>query len=468
MNTDAEQEGSAASTGSAASAKDQGDATTATAEATAVAVVEEQKAPSGPEVPESVFLNDFHDRSLVELHQLAREYELRTGNRSKHQIIFDLLTFFSRHGTVIEAEGVLDVANEGFGYLRWPRSSFAPLPDCVYLHHSVVRRHDLKSGVRVRARARAPQKREKYLTAEEVLEVEGQPVDEREAPVPFERLTALFPDKRILLENKELQSISARAVDLVAPLGKGQRGLIVASPRSGKTILLKDIARAISKNHKEVELIVLLIDERPEEVTDFRETVDAKVYSSTFDETPLRHIQVAELVLERAKRLVEMGQDVVVLLDSITRLSRGYNNTMGGKGGLTQGGLNPKALQKARRFFSAARNVEEGGSLTILATALVETESRMDDIIFEEFKGTGNLEIHLDKELAEKRIFPAIHTLKSGTRKDDLLYHPDEYSRVTVIRRQMAQVPAGEAMEKLIRNVKRTESNIELLLSGLK
>lgn len=274
--------------------------------------------------------------------------------------------------------------------------------------------------------------------------------------------------ERILLENRELQSVSARVVDLISPLGKGQRGLIVASPRSGKTILLKDIAKAISKNHDEIELIVLLIDERPEEVTDFRETVDAHVFSSTFDETAMRHIQVAELVLERAKRLVEMKKDVVVLLDSITRLSRGYNNTMGGKGGVTQGGVNPKALQKARRFFSAARNVEEGGSLTILATALVETENRMDDIIFEEFKGTGNLEIHLDRELAEKRIYPAIHSLLSGTRKDELLYHPQEFSKVGLLRRQMAQVPAGEAMEKLVRNIKRSKTNVELLLSGLK
>ncbi len=434
-----------------------------------VAVLEkEEEAPKGPSVPERVVLNDFHDKSLVELHQIAREYELRTGNRSKHQIIFDLLSFYSRNGTKIEAEGVLEAAHEGFGHLRWPRFSFAPMQDCVYLPHATMRRYELKSGISVRALVRAPQKREKYLTVEEVLEIEGTPVEDHEAPPIFERLTALFPSERILLENKELNSISARVVDLVSPLGKGQRGLIVASPRSGKTILLKDIAKAISKNHREVELIILLIDERPEEVTDFRETVDAQVFSSTFDETPMRHIQVAELVLERAKRLVELKKDVVVLLDSITRLSRGYNNIMGGKGGLTQGGLNPKALQKARRFFSAARNVEEGGSLTILATALVETESRMDDIIFEEFKGTGNLEVHLDRELVEKRIFPAIHTLKSGTRKDELLYHPDEYSRVAILRRQMAQVPAGEAMEKLVRNVKRTNSNIELLLSGLK
>jgi transcription termination factor Rho len=428
----------------------------------------EKEVPPSPEVPERVVLNDLHECSLVEIHGKAHALDLRTGNRSKFQIIFEILCYYAKHGTQIEAEGVLDISKEGAGYLRWPKFNFAPNPDSVFLPHASIRRFELKSGVTVRAEVRAPQKREKYLVAEKLVSIEGVSIEDYEPLVPFERLTALFPSDRILLENKELNSVSARVLDLVSPLGMGQRGLIVASPRSGKTILLKEIAKAISKNHREVELIILLIDERPEEVTDFRETVDAQVYSSTFDESPVRHIQVAELVLERAKRLVESGKDVVVLLDSITRLSRGYNNLSGGKGGLTQGGLNPQALQKARRFFSAARNVEEGGSLTILATALIETESRMDDIIFEEFKGTGNLEVHLDRELVEKRIFPAIHTLKSGTRKDELLYHPDEYARVGILRRQMAQVPAGEAMEKLVRNIKRTNTNVELLLSGLK
>ncbi|MFT4636883.1 MAG: transcription termination factor Rho [Verrucomicrobiales bacterium] len=431
-----------------------------------VAVLEESPT-KRPDVPEQVCLNDFHLKTLAEVHQIASKLDLRVGNRTKAQIIYEILNFYSRHGTRVEAEGVLDAA-EGSGYLRWIQTNFAPNQDSVYVPNHIMRRYDLNGGTSLRAVVRSPQKREKFLTVEEVLFIEGVPVDDYEAPKPFERLTALFPSERILLENKGVDSVSARVVDIVAPLGKGQRGLIVASPRSGKTILLKDIARAISKNHDEIELIVLLIDERPEEVTDFRETVDAQVISSTFDETPIRHIQVAELVMERARRLVEMKKDVVVLLDSITRLSRGYNNLIGGKGGLTQGGVNPKALQKAGRFFSAARNVEEGGSLTILATALVETENRMDDIIFEEFKGKGNMEIYLDTELAEKRVYPAIHTLKSGTRKDDLLYHPDEFARMTTLRRQLAQVPAGEAMEKLVRNVKRTNSNIELLLSGLK
>lgn len=427
----------------------------------------EEGASSRAEVPERVSLNDLHERSLVEIHEMANTLELRTGNRSKHQVIFEILSFYSRNGTVIEAEGVLDVSKEGAGYLRWPRFNFAPHQDSVFVPHATIRRFDLKSGVSLRAEVRAPQKREKYLVAETLLAVEGIEIDAFEPPPPFERLTALFPSDRILLENKQLSSVSARVFDLVAPLGKGQRGLIVASPRSGKTILLKEIAKAISVNHREVELIILLIDERPEEVTDFRETVDAQVYSSTFDESPVRHIQVAELVLERAKRLVELKKDVVVLLDSITRLSRGYNNLAGGKGGSPRGAQS-QGSAKSTALFQHCPQCRGGGSLTILATALIETESRVDDIIFEEFKGTGNLEVHLDREMVEKRIFPAIHTLKSGTRKDELLYHPDEYARVGVLRRQMAQVPAGEAMEKLVRNIKRTNSNVELLLSGLK
>ena len=421
-----------------------------------------------PEVPKRVDLNGLHDLTLVEIHKKAAALDLRVGNAAKHQISYEILNYYARNGSVVDAVGIVDLGQECFGHLRYAKSNFIPQQDNVFVPQALMRRYDIKSGQKLRVEARSPQKREKFLTVETILEIEGVPVDDFEPPANFESLTALFPVDRILLENRELQSVSARVVDLIAPLGKGQRGLIVASPRSGKTILLKDIAKAISKNHEEVELIVLLIDERPEEVTDFRETVDAQVFSSTFDETALRHIQVAELVLERAKRLVEMKRDVVVLLDSITRLSRGYNNTMGGKGGVTQGGVNPKALQKARRFFSAARNLEEGGSLTILATALVETENRMDDIIFEEFKGTGNLEIHLDRELAEKRIYPAIHSLLSGTRKDDLLYHPDEFAKISVLRRQMAKVPAGEAMEKLVRNVKRTKTNVEMLLAGLK
>jgi transcription termination factor Rho len=307
------------------------------------------------------------------------------------------------------------------------------------------------------------------LAIDRILTVEGVDIEKWETPEHFDKLTAMFPTERIIMETPKDASISARVVDLVAPLGKGQRGLICASPRSGKTMLLKEIAKSIIANHKEIELLILLLDERPEEVTDFEETVaGGQIFASTFDESPKRHSQLAELVSERAKRLVESGKDVVILLDSLTRLARGYNSLAGGKGRTMSGGMDAKALAKPKKFFGAARNVEEGGSLTILATALIETESRMDEVIFEEFKGTGNLEITLDREISERRIYPAIHVLKSGTRRDDLLYHPDEFRRVTQIRKQLAAVPAVEAIELLIKNINRTRNNAEVLLTGLK
>lgn len=422
------------------------------------------------DVPELINLNEFLKTTLASLQSQAQELGLRVaGVRSKHQLVFEVLTFYARHGTRIEAEGVLDHSGDNYGFLRWPEMSFAPNADDVYVSPSFIRQYDLKVGNLVKGVVRAPQDREKFLSLESVLAIEGVEEGKWEPPVLFDKLTPLFPSERLILENKDMESPSARVVDLVAPLGKGQRGLIVAPPRAGKTILLKDIAVSIQKNHPEVELIILLLDERPEEVTDFRETVENLVYASTFDEPPKRHVQLSEMVAHRAKRLVEMGRDVVILLDSLTRLSRGYNSNMsGGKGRTGSGGLNTKALEKPRKFFGAARNVEEGGSLTILATCLVETDSRMDDVIFEEFKGTGNMEIFLDRELAEKRVFPAIHTLQSGTRKDELLYHPDEYKRVGSLRRQLAQMPAGESMEVLVKNIKLTGSNAELLLSGLR
>lgn len=429
------------------------------------------------EVPESIDFNGFQRRTLSDLHRLAQEIGLRVaGVRSKHQLIFEILCFFGRRGTRIEAEGVLDYNPErdrdGHGFLRWPEFSFASNADDVFVPQGIIRRHELRPGNAVRALVRPPRDREKCLTVEEVLSVEGIPAAEWQPPVPFDRLTPLFPKDRIILENPESKSPSPRVVDLIAPLGKGQRGLIVAPPRGGKTILLKSIAAAIRRNHPEVELIVLLLDERPEEVTDFKESVETPIFSSTFDEPAKRHVQVSDLVLERAKRLVELGRDVVILLDSLTRLARGHNAAIqgGGNGGgrLGSGGVDTKALQRSGKFFSVARNVEEGGSLTILATCLIETESKMDDVIFEEFKGKGNMEIYLDRELAEKRVWPAIHAPKSGTRKDDLLYHPDEFKRISSLRRQLAQLPAGEAMETLVKNIKQTNSNAELLLRGLR
>ena len=303
---------------------------------------------------------------------------------------------------------------------------------------------------------------------DEVKMIEGHPAEQWSEPTDFDKLTPQFPQGRIMLENPKTDSISARAIDLLAPLGRGQRGLIVAPPRVGKTILLKEIAKAIRVNHPEIVLILLLVDERPEEVTDLEREVDCQIYHSNFDETVHRHVQVAELVLERAKRQVELKKDVVVLLDSLTRLSRGYNNLQSSKGRIMSGGVEAKALIKPKKFFGSARSVEEGGSLTILATALIETGSRMDELIFEEFKGTGNMELHLDRALQEKRLYLAIHVLQSATRREELLYHPEEWERVQLLRKTMAALPPIEAMEKLIDNLRATKTNAELLLGGLK
>ena len=364
-------------------------------------------------------------------------------------------------------EGVIDAGNDNFAMLRDSERSFRIAQDDIHVSANFLREFGLKSGHRVKLRARASKEKDKFLTTAEILEVEGKPVADWHPRTEFDKLTPLFPDRRVFLEGEGPEFFSVRLVDLIAPLGLGQRALIVAPPRGGKTILLKQIAKSIRLNHPKSELIVLLLDERPEEVTDFEETVGCTVYASTFDETPKRHAQVADIVLERAKRLVEQGKDVILLLDSLTRLARGHNSA-NQSGPIGSGGISPLALQKSRKFFGAARNVEEGGSLTILATALIETESRMDDVIFEEFKGTGNMEIRLDRELAERRIYPAIHIPQSGTRNDDRLYHPDEFAKVLDIRRQLAQLPYGEAIEVLMKNLKVTQNNTELLLRGIR
>jgi transcription termination factor Rho len=301
-----------------------------------------------------------------------------------------------------------------------------------------------------------------------VTEIEGIPAEEWKSPVEFDKLTAMFPNRRIYLEQPGKLNPTARAVDLIAPLGMGQRGLIVAPPRVGKTMMLKSLALAIRANHPDVHLMLLLVDERPEEVTDLRRALDCDIFSSTFDEPTSRHVQVSEMVSERAKRLVELKKDVVILVDSITRLSRGYNNNVKGNGRTLSGGVDSAALARPKKFFGSARNVEEGGSLTILATALVETHSRMDDLIFEEYKGTGNMEIYLDRSIMEQRIFPAIHITKSGTRREELLYHPDEYDRILQLRKQLMEIPAAEGMQILGLNLETTKTNAELLLAGLK
>jgi transcription termination factor Rho len=420
-------------------------------------------------IPAALDLNELQALGPAEIEKLCRDFELRVHpGRTRHQQILDILRTALGLGVSVTAEGFFDQAADSFGVLRWPRLNFLPVPEDVGVPRALTQKFHFRLGQKIRGTLRLPRDREKFLMLDEVTAIEGVPPEQWTEPTPFDNLTPLFPDGRIMLENSTTNSISVRAVDLLTPLGRGQRGLIVAAPRVGKTILLKEIAKAIRVNHPEIVLVILLVDERPEEVTDLQREVDCVVYNSTFDENSRRHVEVAEVVLERAKRLVEMKKDVVVLLDSITRLARGYNSLQPGKGRTMSGGVEAKALLKPKRFFGAARNCEEGGSLTILATVLVDTGSKMDQVIFEEFKGTGNMELHLDRSLSEKRLYPAIHSLQSGTRREDLLYHPEEWERVKVLRKAMAALPPIEAMEKLIENLQVTKTNAELLLSGLK
>ena len=425
--------------------------------------------PAAVVLPARLDLNELQRAPLDDLHALAAALGVRhQPPRPRHALVCEILRAGLGRGIPAEAEGILETGNDPFGFLRWPACNFQACPEDLYVPAPIIRQHGLAAGHRVRGTIRAGRDKEKYMALDQVVAVEGIPVERWTAPKPFDALTPLFPSERIILESPAYGPPSVRAVDLVATLGRGQRGLILAPPRTGKTILLKHIARAIRTAYPEIHLILLLVDERPEEVTDFRAAVDAEIFSSTFDEPSTRHVAVAELVSERAKRLVELGGHVVILLDSITRLSRGYNNLTGGKGRLMSGGLDTKALIKPKHFFASARNTEEGGSLTILATALVDTGSRADEVIFEEFKGTGNMELHLDRELVEKRIYPAIHILKSGTRREELLFHPDELERVQLLRKQLGQLPPLEGMEVLLENINATKSNMELLLLGMR
>ncbi|HEX4639423.1 MAG TPA: transcription termination factor Rho [Chthoniobacterales bacterium] len=412
-------------------------------------------------------INELENRD--DLLPIAADFNLQLHPaRTRHYHILDLTRAALGQGAIVTAEGFLDQVGDSFGLLRYPELNFLPVPEDVYVPRAAIDLYRLRPGQKISGKLRLPRDREKGLVLDDVLTIEGQPAEQWKEPTDFEKLTPQFPQGRIMLENPKTGSICARGVDLLAPLGHGQRGLIVAPPRVGKTILLKEIAKAIRVNHPEIALILLLVDERPEEVTDLEREIDCQIYHSNFDESVQRHVQVAELVLERAKRLVEMKNHVVILLDSLTRLSRGYNNLQPSKGRMMSGGVEAKALTKPKKFFGSARNVEEGGSLTILATALTETGSRMDQLIFEEFKGTGNMEIHLDRALQEKRLYPAIHPLLSATRREELLYHPEEWERVQQLRKTMAALPPIEAMEKLIDNLNATKTNAELLLSGLK
>ena len=418
-------------------------------------------------VPKGFSINELENTE--DLLRVASDFDLHLHPaRTRHHHILDIARAALGQGATVTAEGFLDQVGDSFGLLRYPELNFMPVPEDVYVPRAAIELYRLRSGQKLCGKLRLPRDREKGLVLDDVLTIEGEPAEQWKEPTDFEKLTPQFPQGRIMLENPKTNSICARGVDLLAPLGRGQRGLIVAPPRVGKTILLKEIAKAIRVNHPEIVLILLLVDERPEEVTDLAREIDCQIYHSNFDENVQRHVQVAELVLERAKRLVEMKKDVVILLDSLTRLSRGYNNLQPNKGRIMSGGVEAKALVKPKKFFGSARNVEEGGSLTILATALTETGSRMDELIFEEFKGTGNMELHLDRALQEKRLYPAIHPLLSATRRDELLYHPEEWERVQELRKAMAALPPIEAMEKLIDNLNATKTNAELLLSGLK
>lgn len=413
--------------------------------------------------------NALRSKPLNELHQLAASTGRKgLSNLARPELVSELMRFYLSEGNVVEVAGVVEAQpKEGFFVLRDPARSFRMGADDIYVSQELMNRHQLRPGQAIKVRLRpARGRQERYLAAGEVLEIEGRPAAEFVPPIPFDRLTPLIPTERLMLENPDIKSPAMRVLDLITPLGMGQRALIVAPPRGGKTVLLKTIARSLRANYPEVDLLVLLLDERPEEVTDFEETVDVPVFASTFDEPSRRHAQLSDLVLERARRLVELGHNVVIMLDSLTRLARGYNaNQQGGR--TMSGGLGSQALEKPRKFFGAARKVEEGGSLTIIATCLVDTESRMDEIIFEEFKGTGNMEIRLDRELSERRIYPAISIPQSGTRNDDRLYHPDELVRILQLRRQLASLPGWEGLETLLHNLAKTQNNAELLLRGL-
>jgi len=410
-------------------------------------------------------IGELKDMSIAKLTQVAKDLTVAgaTGMR-KQELIFQILKAQTEKSGFIFSEGVLEVLPDGFGFLRAPDYNYLPGPDDIYVSPSQIRKFDLQTGDTVSGQIRPPKEGERYFALIKVEAVNFEAPEQARDKIFFENLTPLYPQERITLEG-EGPNLSSRVMDLMTPIGKGQRGLIVAAPRTGKTMLLQNIAQSIVRNHPEVYLIVLLIDERPEEVTDMERSVDGEVISSTFDEPAQRHVQVAEMVIEKAKRLVEHRKDVVILLDSVTRLARAYNTVIPPSGKVLSGGLDSNALQKPKRFFGAARNIEEGGSLTIMATALVDTGSRMDDVIFEEFKGTGNMEIHLERKLVDKRVFPAIDIQKSGTRKEELLLDSEDLNRVWVLRKVLNPLSPVEAMELLLDKMSKTKSNADFLAS---
>ncbi|HXE89390.1 MAG TPA: transcription termination factor Rho [Terriglobales bacterium] len=406
---------------------------------------------------------ELKEKNIQELTQIARGLELPgAGGLRKQDLIFKILQAQSEKEGHIFAEGVLEILPDGYGFLRSPDYNYLPGPDDIYVSPSQIRKFDLRTGDTISGQVRPPHEGEKYFALVKIEAVNFESPEEARNKVLFDNLTPLYPEERVKLETTK-DNICARVMDLLTPIGKGQRGLIVSPPRAGKTMLLQNIANSITTNHPEVVLIVLLIDERPEEVTDMQRSVKGEVISSTFDEPAARHVQVAEMVIEKAKRLVEHRKDVVILLDSITRLARAYNTVVPPSGKILSGGVDSNALQRPKRFFGSARNIEEGGSLTIVATALVDTGSRMDDVIFEEFKGTGNMEIILERKLVDKRVFPAIDIQRSGTRKEELLIPKDDLARIWVLRKVLNPLSPVEAMELLIDKLGKTKANSEFL-----
>jgi len=431
---------------------------------------EQQPPAASPPTPppgdkKTLDLSELKEMNIQALNAMARELGVEgAAGMKKHDLIFKILQSQTEKSGLLFAEGVLECLPDGYGFLRAPESNYLPGPDDIYVSPSQIRKFDLRTGDTVSGQVRPPKEGERYFALIKVEAINFEPPEMAKDKVLFDNLTPLYPSERIKLETVQ-DNLTARVLDMMTPLGKGQRGLIVAAPRTGKTMILQNIANSIATNHPEIALIVLLIDERPEEVTDMQRGVRGEVVSSTFDEPATRHVQVAEMVIEKAKRLVEHKRDVVILLDSITRLARAYNSIVPPSGKVLSGGVDSNALQRPKRFFGAARNIEDGGSLTIIATALVETGSRMDDVIFEEFKGTGNSEIVLDRKMSDKRIFPAIDINKSGTRKEELLLPREELSRIWILRKVLNPLSPVEAMELMLERLAKTRSNRDFLES---
>jgi transcription termination factor Rho len=420
-------------------------------------------APPSENAPEVLNLTELKKKDIGTMVSIANDFNIENASSLRPQeLLFELLQAQSERGGVIYASGVLETLPDGFGFLRAPDYNYLPGPDDIYVSPSQIRRFNLRTGDSIAGHIRSPKESERYYALLKVEEINFQPPDMMFDKILFDNLTPLYPEQRLKLERGD-KDMTSRVIDLVSPIGKGQRGLIVAPPRTGKTMILQNIANSITTNHPEVDLIVLLIDERPEEVTDMQRSVKGEVVSSTFDEPATRHVQVSEMVLEKAKRLVEHRRDVVILLDSITRLARAYNSVIPPSGKILSGGVDSNALHKPKRFFGAARNIEEGGSLTIIATALIDTGSRMDEVIFEEFKGTGNMELILDRKLVEKRMFPAIDLNKSGTRKEELLIEKADLDRIWVLRKVLSQLNVVESMEFSLDKMSKFKDNSEFL-----